>query len=553
MDISPFFKSWAFISLLFVVLVPFCFYFYFAPSTLKDSRRRHLPPGPPGWPFIGNLLDLADSNEFRKIVCRWANQYGDIVYTKIGGADYIWFNSPRVVKDLMDKRSNIYSSRPPLPLAQDVASNKKRQLFMEYGPQWRSIRKLSHGALNAPTAATYEPVQDFESKQLMRDLLDSPEDFYRHNRRYTVSVISLVTYGYRLPTWDHPLVKKVYSVLDTFTEMTAPGAFIVDTFPSLQYLPQRFFGNWRDFGKRVHEHDSKVYLELWRDLKEKADKGVAPPCYCRDFYVKNPVKWGIDEEQSAYAAGGLIEAGSETTAITLNNFLLAMTLNPRVVQKAQEELDRVVGCERLPTWSDEKNLPYLRAMIKETLRWRPLNQFGMSHATSEDDWYKGYFIPKGSIVTISWWLVAIHYDQERYPEPDTFKPERYLNHSQPAAEYINVSDPYERDHFAYGAGRRVCPGVHVAERSLFINAARTLWGFDIRKKTDESGNLIEPETKMVPGFMSVPKPFECSITPRSEGHARIIRDAFNEAERVGIQYRKQEQKQDDLLTEESMQ
>lgn len=87
----------------------------------------------------------------------------------------------------------------------------------------------------------------------------------------------------------------------------------------------------------------------------------------------------------------------------MNNFLLAMTQNPQVVRKAQEELDRVVGSKRMPTWADEKNLPYIRAMIKETLRWRPLNQFGMSHATSEDDWYEGYFIPKGSIVTISWW------------------------------------------------------------------------------------------------------------------------------------------------------
>lgn len=403
MDVLPFFRSWAVLSILTIVLVPLSFYFYFAPSTLKDLRRRKLPPGPPGLPFIGNLLDLGDSNEFRKKVRGWAKQYGEIMYTKVAGADFIWLNSPKVVKDLMDKRSNIYSSRPPLPLAGDVASNKKRQLFMEYGPKWRSIRKISHGALNLSTAVTYEPVQDFESKQLMRDILDSPEDFYQHNRRYTASVIMLVVYGKRLPTWGHPLMKKIFEILDNFTEMTAPGAFVVDSFPSLQYLPQRLVGNWREHGKRVHEHDSKVYLELWRDLKEKADKGTAPPCYCRDFYLKDPEKWGIDEEQSAYAAGGLVEAGTETTAITLNNFVLAMTLNPDVMRKAQEELDRFVGRGRLPTWSDEKDLPYIRAIIKETLRWRPLNQFGMSHATSEDDWYEGYFIPKGSIATISWW------------------------------------------------------------------------------------------------------------------------------------------------------
>lgn len=135
---------------------------------------------------------------------------------------------------------------------------------------------------------------------------------------------------------------------------------------------------------------------------------------------------------------------------------------------------------------------------------------------------------------------AIHNDPDRYPDPDSFKPERYLKYPNPAADYINVADPYERDHFAYGAGRRVCPGVHVAERSLFINVARTLWAFNIEKKT-EAGRTIEPETKMVPGFMSVPKPFQCDIIPRSETHAKIIRESFSEAEKVGIQYRRQDE------------
>lgn len=391
------------VSAIALIILPLSFYAFFLPSVLKDHRRRHLPPGPNGLPFIGNLLDLADSNAFRLKIIGWSDKYGEIIHTQIGASDYIWLNSPKTIKDLMDKRSTIYSSRPSFPLAQDVASNGKRQLFMEYGPHWRSIRKISHGALNATTAASYQPVQDFESRQLMQELLGSPEDFYSHNQRYTVSVIMLVTYGYRLPSWDHPLVPKIYSILDNFTAMTAPGAYAVDSFPSLRYLPQSWFSNWREFGRHVHLHDSKIYLELWRDLKEKADKGTAPPCYCRDFYLQNPEKWGIDEELSAYTAGGLVEAGTETTSITLNNFLLAMTLFPRVVKKAQEELDRVIGDTRMPTWSDEENLPYVRAIIKETLRWRPLNQFGMAHATSSDDWYEGYFIPKGSVVMLSWW------------------------------------------------------------------------------------------------------------------------------------------------------
>jgi cytochrome P450 len=378
-------------------------YLYLVPTRFTDSRRKSLPPGPRGLPFIGNMLDLADSELVPDKVQRWFRKYGDVFYTKIGGSDYVWLSSPKAVKDLMDKKSSVYSSRPPLPLAQDVASASRRQLFMEYGPQWRGIRKFSHNLLNSQAAVSYQPVQDFESLQLMFDLLQTPSDFYQHNRRYSSSVIMYVTYGYRLPSWQHPLVSKIYSVLDNLTEMTAPGAHAVDSFPSLKYIPQWLLGNWKSFGQRVFEHDSRVYLDLWEDLKKRVDQGTVPDCFCKSFYLNNPEKAGIDNLAAAYTCGGLVEAGSETTATTLNNWLLAMALNPEVVKRAQEELDRVVGLDRLPTWEDERNLPYIRAIIKETFRWRPVNKFGMMHAASEDDWYDGYFIPKGSVVILNWW------------------------------------------------------------------------------------------------------------------------------------------------------
>lgn len=346
---------------------------------------------------------MADSDLVRGKVQGWARQYGDIFYTKIGGSDYVWLSSPKVVKDLMDKKSAIYSSRPPLPLAQDVASAGRRQLFMPYGPQWRSIRKSSHALLNSTTAVKYQPVQDYESKQLMYEFLDTPERFYEHNRRFSASVIMLVTYGHSLPTWDDPLLKKIYSVLDNLTEMTAPGAHAVDSFTSLAHLPQWLLGNWRTFGEKVFDHDSKVYLELWERLKEEVKTGTARNCFCKTFYLNDPEKQGIDNLLAAYTCGGLVEAGAETTSTTLNNFMLAMTLFPEVVKIAQVEIDQIVGSDRLPLFEDEKQLPYTRAIVKEILRWRAVNKFGMMHATSEDDWYDGYFIPKGTVAVLNWW------------------------------------------------------------------------------------------------------------------------------------------------------
>lgn len=398
-------------------------YFYYVPNTIKvcplppplstppptnphtpqDPRRRHLPPGPRGLPFIGNMLDLADSDQVRHKVRAWHARYGAIFHTQIGGSDYIWLSSPRTVKDLMDKRSSIYSSRAALPLAQDVASGGRRQLFLPYGPRWRQIRKHGHALLSATAATRYQPIQDYESKQLLAELLGAPGEFYQINRRYAASVIMLSTYGKRVRSWEDPVMRRVFAVIDNLTEMTAPGAHVVDSFPGLAGWPEWLLGGWRGFGRRVFEHDSEVYLGLWRELKEEVDRGVARDCFCKEFYLNDPEKSGIDELSAAYTCGGLVEAGSETTASTLNNFILCMTLFPEAMRTAQEEIDRVVGLDRLPQWEDEQELPYTRALIKEVLRWRPVNKFGMTHASSEDDWYEGFFIPKGSVVVLNWW------------------------------------------------------------------------------------------------------------------------------------------------------
>ncbi|KAH8587006.1 cytochrome P450 [Bisporella sp. PMI_857] len=521
------------VSLILVVFIlPAALYLYVVPNSLTDPRRKHLPPGPRGLPIIGNLLDFADSDLVRGKVIGWAQKHGDIFYTRLGGSDYVWLSSPKVVKDLMDKKSAVYSSRASLPLAQDVASAGRRQLFMQYGPEWRKIRKASHALLNLTSAVKYQPIQDFESKQLLVDFLDSPENFYEHNRRYSASVIMLVTYGYRLPKWDHPLVKEIYDVLDNLTEMTAPGAHAVDSFPSLACLPEIFLGNWRTFGKKVFEHDSKVYTKLWNNLKREVDQGIAKDCFCKSFYLANPEKQGIDDLLAAYTCGGLVEAGSETTSTTLNNFILAILLFPHAAIEAQAEIDSVIGNERLPEFEDEMDLPYTRALVKEVLRWRPVNKFGMMHATSEDDWYNGHFIPKGTVAVLNWW--AIHMNPEIHSEPERFEPKRYLDKPLPAAEYINTNDPHDRDHFTYGAGRRVCPGVHVAEKSLFINIVRTLWGFNVTGRKGVDGREEDIDTRMVRGFLSVPVKFQCELVPRSSKHVAVMREAFKQAEKKGI-------------------
>ncbi len=141
------------------------------------------------------------------------------------------------------------------------------------------------------------------------------------------------------------------------------------------------------------------------------------------------------------------------------------------------ELDRVVGSSRLPTWEDEINLPYLRATIKEMHRWAPIASLGFPHATSEEDWYLGHYVPQGTIVIPN--IPALSRDPQVYEDPESFCPERFLGNDLNAAASAKNPDFRKRDHFHYGFGRRFCQGIFVAEASLYIAVARVIWTFAI--------------------------------------------------------------------------
>jgi cytochrome P450 len=132
------------------------------------------------------------------------------------------------------------------------------------------------------------------------------------------------------------------------------------------------------------------------------------------------------------------------------------------------ELDAVVCRSRLPTFADFPHLPYIHAMVKESLRWRPIAPSGVPHQTTEDDWYEGMFIPKGTICITNMW--HMNRDPEIFGKnTERFDPARYLDASGDITP--GMSEIKEQRHFAYGFGRRNCFDRHMADNSLFINIA----------------------------------------------------------------------------------
>ena len=163
----------------------------------RDPRLAHLPPHVRGWPIINQTLDHTKDNPIPNVI-KWAQQHGELFCTTAGTTRFIWVNSRKAFKELIDRRSAIYSSRHPQPMVMRASGNR-RMVFMPYGKDWRSIRNIIHRLLTPAMSKSYSPIQTFEAKQLSVDLLDSPEDFYMHNRRYSSSTIMQVVYGHRIP------------------------------------------------------------------------------------------------------------------------------------------------------------------------------------------------------------------------------------------------------------------------------------------------------------------------------------------------------------------
>ncbi|KAF2186414.1 putative cytochrome P450 [Zopfia rhizophila CBS 207.26] len=499
------------------------FIIYYVWKLLQIGRRRKdYPPGPPTIPILGNIHQIPKEDvhlQFQK----WAQEYGPVYSLMLGSKTMIVLSSDQAIKDLLDRRSAIYSDRMDLYMGQTLLSGGFRILMMRYGATWRIIRRIVHNLLNIHAARSFEPYQILENKQMIHDILKDPENFKQHLRRYANSLTTATTFGFRTPTYEDTHLQSLFTIFGEFAILAQTGtAALLDYLPALRIVPSWLLPPKRR-AKALHIREKALYRYHWDNVKAiiKSAAVRANPCFSVGL-AREQDKHGFSDDLASYITGTLLEAGSDTTSNTLLGFVCAMLVFPSVQKRAQEELDRVIGVERMPTTEDAESLPYIRGCVKESLRWMPTTILGaVPHALMRDDEYMGYRLPKGAGVLNN--VYAIHNDPVRYPNPRRFNPERFKDDTQSAFDAALNPDVSKRDHFTFGAGRRICPGMHVAERSLFLGIARMLWAFDFKRPVDEDGNEIVPDpNKVTQGFVAAPVPFKAIITPRDEKRAVMV-------------------------------
>ncbi|KAH9937825.1 cytochrome P450 [Epithele typhae] len=487
-------------------------------SRLKS--RLPLPPGPSGLPFVGNVQEFPLTPE--RISALHA-QYGDLVRLTIFGDEFILLGSHESAVALLEKRSSNYSGRNMFELA-DMTNFDWLLTWMPYGTHFRKVRGCFHRCFNATAIQAYRPIQQEEVKRHLLRLLEHPRDFYEHGRKLIGTVIIRIVYGLdvkdSLPGCPpNKYISIAEESMSAFSVIFHPGQYYAQSFPWLRYVPawfpgarfQRDFAAWRPIVRSMLNVPWKAAGKL-----TVRSEGKMPPW---TFYA-NTMERIENNEEDEYAAkctaASAYFGGADTTLSTLQIFTAAMASSPHVQKRAQEELDAVVGPGRLPTLEDKPSLPYVSAVAKECLRWRQVVPINVPHICSEEDEFNGYRIPKEARVISN--AAGYSMDPKNYQDPETFNPDRFLVDGKLSSEILDPAS------FAFGYGRRICPGRHFAEGAVFLMLSNILHTFTIESGAGEAGKAAPSDVcKMTLGVVSFPAPFECNFKPKSSDAEALIR------------------------------
>ncbi|KAG0700485.1 cytochrome P450 [Suillus ampliporus] len=440
----------------------------------KSESGLPLPPSPPTWRLRGH--SLPPRNSFLTIG-GWIDEYGPLITIRSGLENIVIIGRYKAVVDIMESQGKWVADRPLIMSAGEIFGGVLSMALTPFGARFHRMRRALHTHLQSKAAGAYQPLQMSHAKNTVLSILDDPYNFQNHVTTFTATTIMKVAYGKNTPTFaTDPEIVEARQLVGTTRATFRPGAYLVDTIPWLKYVP--WYG--RDL-KQSFERTTKLNDDRLNRVKEQMQSNVdIGPSFAKHMLESSHI-YGLSQSEMASLAGSFFGAGSATTSAAICTVFMAAACFPEEQAKVQAELDAVIGRRQAPTFADQKSLPCLQAFISEALRWRPPSPYGLAHRTTKEVVWENYCIPAGTTVFGSPW--AISRDPEVHPEPHAFKPQRWIDGQGRLRDDLKF--------FVYGFGRRVCPGQHVANRSIFINSLLILWAFrltlDSTKPLDDMG------------------------------------------------------------------
>ncbi|XP_021762254.1 flavonoid 3'-monooxygenase-like [Chenopodium quinoa] len=469
-------QTWVAYGLFSVIFV------YLINHLCRGNHKLNLPPGPKPWPIIGNFdligpLPHHSIHELSKI-------YGPIMTLKFGSVPVIVGSSVEMAKSILKTNDEIFAGRPTTAAGKYTTYNYSNMTWSHYGPYFRQARKLwSMHLFSAKSLESYEYIRVEEHNSLLRSIFNTngePITLKDYLSKLSLNVISRVVLGKRYldKCNDNDVDGQVNKIDDEFSLML-DELFILngvlnlgDWIPCVKYLDiQGYEKRMKIIGKKFERFMEHVLDE--HNARRENEKDNWVPKDMVDVLLQHgndsnhQVK--IDRNGVKAFTQDLIAGGTDTSTITLEWAITELIRRPDIIAKATEELDHVIGKERWVQEQDIQNLPYIQAIVKETLRLHPVTPLLVPRFSREQVKVEGYDIPKGSVALVN--TFTIHRDPSVYDKPLEFWPDRFIDKD------IDVKSQ-DFEFLPFGSGRRKCPGYNLGLKIVEPGLANLLHGFE---------------------------------------------------------------------------
>ncbi|KAG6506304.1 cytochrome P450 703A2-like [Zingiber officinale] len=461
---------------LVLILIMSILLLWAAEKRLRVSRH---PPGPTRWPIVGNLMQIGILPH--KDMAHFCSSYGPLVYLRLGTVDAITTDDPTVVREILVRQDDLFASRPKLVCALQLSYGGRGIVFAPIGPQWKRLRRtcVEH-LLTARRFESFSENRALEALQLMRDVREKAckGEIIEVNQvlgAFTMNNVTRMLLGRRNLGTDPAEAAELLSLTNQLFCLL--GSFYPsDYLPLWRWLVDFFVGTEkkiREISRRLDGFLQRIIDEHRQaiEAKNQTDGGLGEN---RDF-VDVLLSLQMDVREMKAIMLDIFAGGTDTSAVAIEWAMAEAIKNPKVLERAREELDRVVGRDRMVRESDLGDLNYLRCIVRETFRMHPPVPLLVPHESTQATELMGYDIPAKTRVFIN--AHALGRNKRVWgDEADEFQPEKHL----PAAdgEKVEVLRKGELEILPFGAGKRRCPGVTGGMTLVLLALANLFHGFD---------------------------------------------------------------------------
>uniref|UniRef100_A0A8C5QNP0 Cytochrome P450 n=1 Tax=Leptobrachium leishanense TaxID=445787 RepID=A0A8C5QNP0_9ANUR len=489
------------VSLLLALCISCLFLFLGVKNFIR--KNGNLPPGPRPLPILGNILDL--KGDYVKTLMNFGRTYGDVCTIYLGSRPVILVTGYKAVKEVFLDRGDDFLARGDMP-AFDACYGNYGLIFTSDMRRWRELRRFSLSAMRdfgMGKKSLEEKIQE-EAACLVTELKRMKEEFFHPREclsKPPCSIIFSIMFGHREEYDNEELLDVIKYVYETFRTVSSPWGQLYEMFPRFMwYVPGRH--------QVIFKHLKK--LLLFAERRVKLNEKTLDPDNPRDYVDAFLIKMEKDKTdlQSEFTMINLIYStlqiffsGIETMSNTLTYALLIMLKYPDVLSKVYEEIDRVIGRDRVPKVQDRNKMPYTEAVIHEMQRFIDLLPLGVPRKTTRDIEFRGYDIPKGTNVFPL--LSSVLKDPSCFPKPEQFNPNNFLDE--------NGEFKKNEASIPLGAGKRICLGEALVRMELFLFFVTILQNFTLKSPVPMEELDITPD---VSGLGNLPKPYRIAFISR---------------------------------------